>query len=208
MKGLRIQSLLSISLAVLALMFIAPVQAADDVSNKGWFFELGIGSARDRNDVNNGIEVSNTNYVKRGYLGYRLSDYMGVQGGFLNVSPIKYKVSATNSTDEYSYEGLHGKFFFNVPFHRDADGFYAFSLTAGGWRWDSEVKSPSGNSHTTGISPTGSVGLLFSGRTSAIKIEYERLFLKPEVAPGDFADPNQKVKLKYDAIMFNFLFFI
>jgi hypothetical protein len=207
MKGLGFKSLASISLMLIgAQTFIAAPALAQEPQSSGWFAELGIGSLRDRNDVNNGVQTTNTNYVQRAYLGYRFSDYMGVQGGFMNVNPIKYR-DTTNDEDKLDIEGLVAKVYFNFPFSRDTDGFYALTLSAGGWRWDASMKGSSGDVHSTGIGPSASVGLLFTGRSSAIKLEYERFEMKPSVLPGNFSG-GEKVQLKYDAIVLGFLFYL
>jgi hypothetical protein len=192
-----IMAVFAVALAVVA----APSQAQEAV-NKGWFVELGIGGARDRNDMGATLDVTNTNYMKRGYLGYRFSEWMGVQGGFLGVDGIEYTDTATGIVDTYKYEGYHGKFNFNIPFNRDGDGFFGFALSAGGWRWDAKVLSPTANKHTTGFSPTAGIGLIFSGRSSAIKLEYERFWTKPEQPSG------VENNLKYDALTFSFLFYM
>jgi hypothetical protein len=208
MKGLRIQSLIPALLVtfVVTQMMVESTARADDEKGTGWFFEFGVGSARDRNEVVSGIGVDKTNYVQRGYLGYRFWNYFGIEGGFLNFNTIKYVNNMAGTTDTFDFDGYHGKLFVNLPFHRDNEGFYALYLSGGSWHWDGLVRSPNGGSHTHGTNPTASVGLLFSGRTSALKLEYERFLVNPSVPVGDFV--NDKNKLKYDVVTFNFLFYL
>jgi len=130
---------------------LAPVARAEEGKETGWFVDLGVGSARNKNEINAGIDVGSTNYVQRGYLGYRFSDYFGVEGGYVNFSTIRYTNANTGNVDTYDYNGFHGKVYLNVPFHRDVDGFYAVTVSGGGWRWDADIRSPgNANSHTTG----------------------------------------------------------
>lgn len=208
MKSLRVQSLIPVSLAaflVLQVMVGASVRAQER-KDSGWFFETGIGSARDRNEVVSGIDVGKTNYVTRAYLGYRFWKYLGIEAGVLDFKTIKYTNLAARTTDKFDFEGFHGKIFGSLPLSSDNDGFYALFVSGGGWRWDAMATSPSGSFHSHGTGKTGSAGMLFSGRSSALKLEYERFFLKPTVPAGDFV--NDDNKLKYDVISVNFLFYM
>jgi|GEM_PF-4574349 len=210
MKCPRGLSLIAALLAGFVVMQALPLTASaaeDENKQKGWFFEMGIGAIRDRNELATGVDTGGSPYLKRGYLGYAMSRFFGAEAGFVNSDTITY-TRGIGVEDKYSAQGFHGKVFVTVPFQRDNDGFYGVTFTGGGWRWDATAQDSLGNKfHSTGIAPTGSVGLIFAGRSSTLKLEYERFILKPNVPAGDFTTSGN-VSLKYDVVSINFQFFL
>jgi hypothetical protein len=211
MTGVRGRVLLPALLAgFVAMQFMSVAAQAEQQGEdrqRGWFFEMGIGQIKDRNDLATGVETGGAPYMKRAYLGYAISRFFGVEAGVLESSRIEYGNAGAGSASlgTLGAKGIHGKVFLTVPFQRNPDGFYGVTFTGGGWRWDGDFSPASGGSsfHETGVAPTASVGLVFAGRTAAVKLEYERFFLKTD-NQAPFAT---KTKLTYDAVSVNLQFF-
>jgi hypothetical protein len=211
MKGSRGHWLIPALLAGFVVMqpMVTTVAAADENRQKGWFFEAGIGSTRDQNELASGVDTGGSPYMKRAYLSYAFTRFFGVQGGYVDVDTIKYDRTpgTEGNVDQYDLSGPHVKVFGTIPFHREVDRFYGVTLSGGGWRWNTKARTNAEDRHSHGFGPTAGVGLVFAGRTSAIKLEYERFWLKPNVPAGAFTKSGE-VNLQYDVVSVNFQFFI
>lgn len=190
--------------AVAAIFAMAPgrVDAAEG-PQKGGFIDLGFGQYRDQTDT---ITTTSEHKITRIYGGYQFTDYFGAEIGYVDFATANYDTSGTPL--RYEAHGYHAKAIISLPFSRSPQGYSAFFISGGAWRWDIEANEPTAKARVHGIDPTAGVGLIFAGKSTALRIEYERFMASPKVDSTIFVSDLLDDKTKQDAITVNLMFFL
>ena len=190
--------------AVAAVFLIAPGRVgAAESQQKGGFLDLGFGQYRDQTTT---ISTSSEHKITRIYGGYQFSDYFGAEVGYVDFATATFSTSGTLLRSET--HGLHAKAIVSLPFSRDPQGYSAFFISGGAWRWDIEASELTARARVNGVGPTGGVGLIFAGKSTVLKLEYERFMASPKVSSTIFVSDVLDDKTKQDAITLNLMLFL
>lgn len=173
-----------------------PDSAVAAEKERKWFIDLGWGKYRDNSDID--YQASNDNHAFHISGGYQFFDYLAVEAGYVEFGDIDYDLAPGTTSTLQTY-GPQVKVVAQFPMFRDNNGYIAPFISAGGWRWDVRETVDNGVTRVErsdhDFDAMYGAGITFRGRTSALRIAYERYQL------------GQDPELNFDWFYMGLLFF-
>ena len=156
---------------------------------------VGFGWGQYRQDSDLGFIKTETDDIQKFIVGYQFNDYLSAEGGYVDFDHLRATLNLAGDVSTLDTDGFFARANLSYPLYRPSkqrDGKrYMVSLfgSAGAFYYDASevVRSATGVVLSTAnereTEPFYGLGVLFRGRSSAVRIEYE---IFPDIGNVDF----------------------